>query len=198
MPEPAGQLDIQETEVIWEGWSSLVRYTYAFTALDGERKSAVVEVSDHGDGVAILPFDPVRRTVILIRQLRLPAVLNGHPEPLWEACAGLIEEGETPERTALRELAEETGLYAGALEPAGAVFTCPGSLTERLHLYFAEYGPADRRGDGGGQDVEGEDIEVHELPLRDAVRMLDEGEIADAKTAVLLRTLQLRRPDLLG
>lgn len=188
-------VSIERREVIWDDWSNLSRYTFSYTAPNGAQGVAVAEVSDHGDGVAMLPFDAERRTAILIRQVRLPAILNGEAAPLWEVCAGLIDPGEAPEETALRELKEESGLALQRLECLGAVFTCPGTLTERLHLYLGSYTPADRQAPGGGAEAD-EEIEVHELPLSEIARMLEAGEIKDAKTALLLRMLQLRRPEL--
>lgn len=157
---------------------------------------AVREVVSHGNATAVLPYDAGRRTALTVRLLR-PPVLDaaGLPE-LEEACAGVIEAGQDAEDTARREAREELGVELDRLEPVGVVWSSPGVSTERVHLFLAPYGPADRTGPGGGAQGEHEGITVCETALSEFARAGDEGQLADAKLLMLVQALRLRRPDL--
>lgn len=187
---------IRKTRVLSRHWSRLTLVNFDLQRRDGSWRQVSWEVNDHGDGAVVLPFNAARRTAILIRQFRLPAYLSGHKERLWEACAGILEEGEEPADCARREAREETGYAISDLEHVGAVFSSPGTLTERMHLYLAHYEPDGRTQDGGGVDHEGEDIEVAELALDEVARMAADGTIIDAKTLVVIERLRARRPEL--
>ena len=187
---------IRNTRILSQHWSRLSLVDFDLKRRDGGWQSISWEVNDHGDGIAVLPFDPARRTVLLVRQFRLPAYLNGHKERLWEACAGLIDPGETPADCARREALEETGYAITDLEPIGAVFSSPGTLTERMHLFLARYAPGGRAQDGVVVDHESEDIETVEVPLDRLARMADDGSILDAKTLVIVQALRRRKPEL--
>jgi nudix-type nucleoside diphosphatase (YffH/AdpP family) len=187
---------IRHTRMLSHHWSRLTLVDFDLERRDGSWRQVSSEVNDHGDGIAVLPFNAARRTAILIRQFRLPVYLNGHKERLWEACAGLIDEGEEPTDCARREALEETGYAITDLEHVGAVFSSPGTLTERMHLFLAQYAADGRRHDGGGLDHEGEDIEVTELVLDEVARMAADGTIVDAKTLVVIERLRARRPEL--
>ncbi|MAS05582.1 MAG: NUDIX hydrolase [Ahrensia sp.] len=153
------------------------------------------QLEDHGDATCVLPYDPERRVVTLVRQPRVGPLFSGADALLLEAPAG-VTDGEDPAAAARREAMEETGLRLGDLEPAGALWSMPGCATERMYLYLAAYGAADRVGDGGGVEHEGEEIEVVEMPAAEAAAMLSDGRIADMKTVVVLQALQLRHPQL--
>jgi nudix-type nucleoside diphosphatase (YffH/AdpP family) len=153
------------------------------------------EIEDHGSAAAVLPYDPVRRVALLVRQLRAPALWLGGVGDLAEAPAG-ITEGEEPAETIRREAMEEAGLRLGGLEFVGAPFGMPGISTERIHLYLAIYGAADRIGTGGGVAGENEHITVEEIPLADLWAQVEAGAIADLKTLALAMALKLRRPEL--
>lgn len=132
--------------------------------------------------------------MLLTRQFRFPAYVNDHPDGLLiETAAGLLD-GDNPEAAIRRETTEELGVEVGPLEYVFAPFMSPGSVTERLHCYAAPYTPADRTSAGGGLAEEGEDIEVLELPIGRALDMIETGEIADAKTILLLQWAALRGP----
>lgn len=181
---------IQGTETLYEGHYTLERVTLEQTRPDGTRQTIQREVFRPGDGAAVLPIDPGRGTVLLVRQLRAPAMVNGDGPELVEAIAGMVE-GNTPEETVRKEAEQEAGLRLHALRPLHRLYPSPGATAERIHLFLAEYGEADRTASGGGLEAEGENIEVLELPLADAVAMLRRGEIADMKTAVLLQAALL-------
>lgn len=174
-----------------DGWTRVLKLTVALP--DGGTMDR--EVEDHGAAVAVLPFDPERRTAILVGQFRAAALHSGGPPHLLEAVAGMLDEDD-PEACARREAHEEVGLRLGSLERVGVVWSSPGVSTERMHLFLAAYGPGDRIGEGGGLVEENEDIEVVEIPLQELWRKVDEGEIADLKTLALVQALRLRRPDL--
>jgi nudix-type nucleoside diphosphatase (YffH/AdpP family) len=187
---------IRHTRMLSHHWSRLTLVDFDLERRDGSWRQVSSEVNDHGDGIAVLPFNAARRTAILIRQFRLPVYLNGHKERLWEACAGLIDEGEEPADGARREALEETGYAIANLEHVGTVFSSPGTLTERMHLFLAHYAPDGRTHDGGGVDHEGEDIEVIELALDEVARMAVDGTIVDAKTLLIIERLRARWPEL--
>ena len=152
------------------------------------------ETYDLGNGATLLPYDVGRRTVLLSRQFRYPVYVNGHPDGLLlEAAAGLLDD-DAPEVAIRREAEEELGITLGEVQHVFDVFMSPGSVTERLHFFAAPYSPADRTSAGGGLEEEGEDTEVVELPFDEALDMIDDGRIADAKTIMLLQWAALRGP----
>jgi nudix-type nucleoside diphosphatase (YffH/AdpP family) len=181
---------IETVEILSDQWASLKKYTILYTWKDGRRERLIREVHDHGNGAGVLPYDPSRATVLLVRQFRLPAFLNGHPEPLIEACAGLLD-GDDPETCARREAEEELGYRLSNLKQVCAPFSSPGAVTERLTLFLAEYDSGHRIGPGGGHEAEGEDIEVLEMPFSEAWSLAEKGIIVDAKTVILLAFLRL-------
>jgi nudix-type nucleoside diphosphatase (YffH/AdpP family) len=181
---------IHSEDLLSQSWGRLSKISFDRTRLDGTVERQVREVYDRGNGAAVLPIDPDRGTVLLVRQFRLPAHLNRHDGNLIEACAGIVDDGD-PEATAVREAEEELGYRLAGLKRAFDVFMSPGSMTERITCFTARYSPADRISAGGGTEHEGEDIEVLELPLAKAVEMIAKGEILDAKTIMLLQHAEL-------
>ncbi len=153
---------------------------------DGSWQSQSREIFDRGHAAAVLPLDPARGTVLLVRQFRLPAFLTGHHAPLVEVIAGALD-GDAPEDCARREAMEEAGCELGDLRLAYHCFMSPGAVTERMHLFVAAYSAASRVSTGGGLADEGEDIEVLEMPLAEALALIAAGEIVDAKTILLLQ-----------
>lgn len=172
-------------------WGRLDRYEVTHARRDGTRQTVMREVYDHGSAAAVLMFAPATRSVILTRQFRLPPHLNGDPAWLIEAPAGLLD-GEAPALAARREAIEETGYEPQALQFLFDAYMSPGSLTEKCACFLARYTPGEQLAAGGGLAHEGEDIEVFELSLDAALEMIATGEIADAKTILMLQALQLR------
>lgn len=185
--------EIRQVETLAENWNALRKYTLEYRRRDGTRQTLTREIYFNGPGVAVLPFDPGRETVILIRQFRLPAQVNGDAPFLVEAPAGNIEGGDSPAETARKEAEQETGYRLRDLRPIFSLYTSPGTSAEKLHFFLAEYDPAERCGPGGGLREEGEEIAILELPLSRAWEMVRQGEIADAKTVLLLQHLLLLR-----
>jgi nudix-type nucleoside diphosphatase (YffH/AdpP family) len=184
-------IHIRSVEVLSDDWAILKKFTFDYRRRDGSLETQVRQTYDRGHGAVILPYDPRRGTVLLVRQFRLPAYVSGHPEPLIEACAGLLDQDD-PETCIRREAEEELGYRLKATEQVFHVFMSPGSVTERLMFFTARYSPEDRVGRGGGDAHEGEDIEVLELALDEALAMIDRGEIIDGKTIMLLQHVRLR------
>lgn len=195
----AANIRILHRKVVYSGFTRIEVVDIAQTRRDGTPMKLVREVESHGDGAAVLPFDPVRKSAILVRQFRVPVSLNAPDEAfVLEAIAGLIDKaGEDPALTARREALEEAGLALTAITSAGIAYSTPGLSTEKLHLFLAEADFArDRVHRGGGLIEEAEDIEVVELSLATLAAMADKGDIRDLKTLVLIQTLRLRHPDL--
>jgi nudix-type nucleoside diphosphatase (YffH/AdpP family) len=182
---------IVDQELLSDNWYVLKKITFEKTGRDGSPQRQAREVYDRGNGATILLYNDARRTVVLTRQFRLPAFMNGHSGYLIETAAGLLDDA-SPEQRIRLEAEEETGYRIGTVEPIFDAFMSPGSVTERLHFFMAPYEPADRVGAGGGLAEEGEDIEVLELGYDAAFAMIASGEIRDAKTIMLLQHLQLR------
>ncbi len=177
-------------EVLSRNWAVLKKATFEYRRGDGRWERQVREVYDRGDGAAILPFDPSRGTVLLVRQFRYPAYAVGHAEPLIEACAGLLDAND-PETAIRKEAEEELGYRMRDVRLVYRAFMSPGSVTERLSFFTAEYTPSDRISSGGGAEEEGEDIEVVEMTLDEAMAAVTDGRIVDAKTIMLLQQVRL-------
>lgn len=160
--------------------------TFDYRRSDGQWQTLVRESYDHGNGATILLYNLAQRSVVLTRQFRWPAFVNGHDGMLVEAPAGLLD-ALSPEDCIRAEAEQEAGYRVREPRQVLEAFMSPGSVTERLHLFVAEYEPGDRIGHGGGVHAEGEDIEVFELPFDEALAMLGRGEIKDGKTIMLLQ-----------
>ncbi|UXM96004.1 NUDIX domain-containing protein [Bartonella sp. HY329] len=173
-------------KILSAGWTRLSCFDFEFQRRSGEWNAQKREVYCRGPASAIVPYDPIRQTVLLTRQLRLPAFLNGDNPMLLEACAGIIDEGETPEIAIMREGEEELGYRFHQLTRIGRGFSSPGYSSEELYLFIATYDAGDRIGAGGGLYSEGEDIEVVEMALEKALIMVENEEIIDLKTILLL------------
>jgi nudix-type nucleoside diphosphatase (YffH/AdpP family) len=185
---------IHNVEVTSDGWHVLRRTTFDYLRRDGTWETQQRETYDRGNGATILLYDVERRTVLLTRQFRYPAYVNGHPDGmLIEAAAGLLDDDD-PETAIRREATEELGVEVGPIEDIFDIFMSPGSVTERVQFYAAPYRPADRTGAGGGIEDEGEDIDVLELDFHEALAMTRDGRIADGKTIMLLQWAALDGP----
>ena len=178
-----------ETTTLADKWGLVQRHEFDLRRRNGEWQRQIRETYDRGDGAAVLLCDIPNKAVVLIRQFRYPAFYRGEQPYLIEVCAGKLE-GDDAETCARKEAEEETGLRVGALTKAYDCFMSPGSVTERLTLYVGLIeGTA---GVGGGLAHEGEDIEVIRLPFEIALKMVETGEIADAKTILLLQYAELK------
>ena len=169
-----------------DDWSTLEKVTFELQGSDGEWHSQQREVYDRGNGATVLLHDPGRGTIVLTRQFRIPAYLNGHPDGmLIETPAGLLED-EDPASAMRRELEEETGYAVTTLTELFDIYMSPGSVSERVVFFYGTYSPGSKQSAGGGHHAEGEHVEVLEVPLADAAAMITTGEIRDGKTIMLI------------
>jgi nudix-type nucleoside diphosphatase (YffH/AdpP family) len=195
LPDPisarADHVRLLDTQLLSNNWYVLRTVTFELRRRDGNWQRQSREAYDRGNGAALLLFDPSRRTVVLTRQFRLPAFINGCADGyLIEACAGLLD-GNDPETCIRREAEEETGYRIRTPRKVFEAYMSPGSVTEKLHFFVAEYQAEDRINAGGGLAQEGEDIEVIEMPLEQALAGIRNGLIQDGKTVMLLQHVAL-------
>jgi len=192
------RIRIVDVTTLADDWFVLKKTTFDYRRRDGSWQRQSRETYDRGNGAVLLLFNAARGTVVLTRQFRFPAYVNGCADGmLVEACAGLLD-GEDAETCIRREAEEETGFRIRAPRKLFEAYMSPGSVTEKLHFFAAAYEASDRLGDGGGDAREGEDIDVIELPLAEALRMIDSGAIQDGKTIMLLQHAALRGLGRLG
>lgn len=181
------RVKIQRTEVLSDNWYVLRKVTFDYQRADGTWQTQAREAYDRGNGAAILLYNREAGTVVLTRQFRLPTYVNGNPDGmLIEVCAGLLDR-QSPEDCIRREAEEETGFRVDHVVKVGEAYMSPGSVTEILHFFVAEYSKDMRVTAGGGVDHEQEQIEVVEMPFARALALIEAGEIKDAKTILLLR-----------
>lgn len=180
------KIQITKTELLSDNWYLLNKVTYEFTPENGEPEIQRREVYDRGNGAAILLYNKAKQTVILTRQFRLPTFLNGNESGMMiEVCAGLLDE-KNPEDCIKRETEEETGYRIQDVKKVFEAYMSPGAVTEILYFFTAEYQPEMKVSEGGGLATEHEYIEVLELDFNQALKMVYNGEIKDAKTIMLL------------
>lgn len=185
-------IHIEKTEILSDNWYTLKKVTFNIQKKDGSTETQSREAYDRGNGAVILLYNKISNTVILTRQFRLPTYINGNSTGmLIEACAGLLD-NDNPEECIKRETEEETGYKISKVEKIFEAYMSPGSVTEILHFFVAEYSKEMKITNGGGLEDEGEDIEVLELAFNEALSMIDSGEIKDAKTIMLLQYIRLK------
>ena len=185
---------IIDVELLAAGWHVLRRTTLEYRDASGGWSRQQRETYDRGNGATVLLYDRDRRTVLLTRQFRFPVYVNGHPDGmLVETAAGLLDDDD-PETAIRREAAEETGVDVGELEHVFDVFMSPGSVTERIHFFAASYDSGSRHGELAGLADEGEEIEILELEIDEALAMIRDGRIQDAKAIMLLQWAVLDGP----
>lgn len=185
------RVKILSAEVLSDNWYTLRKITYEYLKNDGTWQIQSREAYDRGNGATILLYNKENKTVILTRQFRLPSFINGNETGmLIEACAGLLDK-DNAEDCIRRETEEETGYKVSQVRKIFEAYMSPGSVTEILYFFVAEYAADMKINEGGGIDHEQEDIEVMEIKLIKALNMIESGEIKDAKTIMLLQYAQL-------
>ena len=181
------KVKIKQTELLSNNWYLLNKVTFDFLRQDGVWITQKREVYDRGNGAAILLYNREQKTIILTRQFRLPAYLNGNKTGmLIEVCAGLLDQ-DHPEQCIIRETEEETGYRIKSVQKIMETYMSPGAITEILHLFVGEYDASMKVNEGGGLEHEHEEIEVIEMPFAEAYNKIATGEINDAKTIILLQ-----------
>jgi GDP-mannose pyrophosphatase NudK len=185
-------VSIEKTEILSDNWYTLKKVTFNIKKENGQTETQSREAYDRGNGAVILLYNTHTKNVILTRQFRLPTYINGNPDGmLIEACAGLLDD-DNPEDCIKRETEEETGYKISKVEKIFEAYMSPGSVTEILHFFIAEYSDDMKINEGGGLEEEGENIEVLQLQFDETLSMIDKGEIKDAKTIMLLQHLRLK------
>lgn len=185
-----GKVTLIGTETLSDDWGTLTRVTLDYRRDDGTVQRLSRENYDHGNAAAIVLFEPEKRSVLLVRQFRYPVLANGDAAFLLEACAGLLD-GDDPETCARREAIEETGHEPRDIVHVSDVYMSPGSVQEKVSLFVGHYGEDTYRHFGGGLVEEGEELEVVEMGLDDALAACRDGRIIDGKTVILLQHLRL-------
>jgi nudix-type nucleoside diphosphatase (YffH/AdpP family) len=180
----APKVEILGETVLSHGRFKLTLTQAKITEAEGDARVLAHEIYHYKGAAALLLYDPERGIVLLVRQFRLGAYLEGAAQPLTEVCAGMLDD-DTPEAAVIREAMEETGVAVAAVRRVFDAFPSPGATTERIACFVARYSQIDRVGPGGGVD-EDERIAIIEPRFEDALAMIDRGEICDAKTIALL------------
>ncbi|MDO6596890.1 NUDIX domain-containing protein [Oceanihabitans sp. 2_MG-2023] len=180
--------------VLSNEWATLNQIDYDYQFKDGSWKRISRESYDRGDGACILLYNIEKRTVILTKQFRMPAYANNKNEGMSiEVCAGAIDKQEAPEVCIIREVEEEVGYKIPKATKVLEAYTSPGAVTEKMYLFVAEYSDAMKINEGGGLAIENEEIEVLEIPFHEAIQMMNNQEIIDAKTIMLLQYAQIHQ-----
>jgi nudix-type nucleoside diphosphatase (YffH/AdpP family) len=182
----AERVRTHEVMVLADDWSVLKKTRLSFRRRNGDWQEQWRETYDRGNGATILLYNLDRRTVVLTRQFRYPVFVNGYDDLLIETPAGLLDQAE-PEARIRAETEEETGFRLGAVRLIFEAFMSPGSVTEKLYFFVAPYEASSRVSEGGGNAAEGEDIDVIECGIDDALRGIADGDIRDGKTILLLQ-----------
>ncbi len=189
----SNNINIIKTEILSNNWYTLKKVTYDYQQKNKDWQRQEREAYDRGNGAVILLYNAEMRTVILTRQFRLPTFINGNPSGMMiEACAGLLDK-DNPEDCIRRETEEETGYKIGAVKKVFEAYMSPGSVTEILYFFIAPYEASMKVNEGGGIAHEQENIEVLEMPVDEAMKMIKTGEIRDAKTIMLLQYILLNK-----
>jgi GDP-mannose pyrophosphatase NudK len=185
-------VSIEKTEILSDNWYTLKKVTFNIKKQNGQTETQSREAYDRGNGAVILLYNTQTKNVILTRQFRLPTYINGNSTGMMiEACAGLLDDNN-PEDCIRKETEEETGYKISKVEKIFEAYMSPGSVTEILHFFIAEYSDDMKINDGGGLEEEGENIEVLQIQFDETLSMIDKGEIKDAKTIILLQHLRLK------
>lgn len=193
---PLRLISIETVKTLFDGWNAFHRVTVKLADANGHESTVTHSVEAHGEGVAVLPYDPARRIALLVRQLRTPvAFAYADGVTLEVPCGGRGE--ASPIEAARRELLEEAGIAPLALDLIGAGYPMPGVSTELTHLYLASFSVSDRvQGLGGGVHADGEVMDVIEMPLVELEMAIRDGRMKDLKAIALFYALKDRRPDL--
>lgn len=177
---------VVEDKTLWRGWSHLHGLEFDYTDSNGKTSRFNREVLDRKPAVAVLLYDPHKKTTVMVRQFRAPAYVLGDAPFLLEVPAGIIDSGDAQD-TACREVLEETGYTITSPRFLFTAYMSPGAVAEKMEFFFAEISDAQKVASGGGLEDEHEDLELLELPMSQAFQMIETGEIMDAKTIMLLQ-----------
>lgn len=195
--DDSSRVIIKSELTLYKGWSTLKQFTIGYITQDQNQEIQVREIYDSGDGVAILLINKKTEKILLIRQFRLPVLLNGHPDGfIIECCAGLLDNAK-PEERALQEIEEETGYRLDTIHKIYEGFATPGAHMEKIHYYYGYYDEMLKTGLGGGLKIEQEDIEIIQVPFSEINSLIKTGKIIDNKTIILLQWALLNKNQIL-
>jgi GDP-mannose pyrophosphatase NudK len=181
------KVKITKEKILYKGWSVLKEYEIEYAFETGMRSNLMREIYNSGDGAAALLYNPDKKCVLLVRQFRLAAFVNGHPDGfLLESCAGMLDDKD-PAEAVKKEIEEETGYRVSEVHKIGEVYATPGAHMEKIHLYTARYNDFMKATDGGGNVDEAEEIILIEYSYDQVRDMVSNGQIEDAKTLILLQ-----------
>lgn len=187
------KIKIIKNEVLSDNWYTLRKITYNYQKNNGPVETQIREAYDRGNGATILLYNKTNKTIVLTRQFRMPTYLNGNASGMMiEACAGLLDTDDA-EACIRREIEEETGYVIKEVRKIFEVYMSPGSVTEIVHFFIGAYTNEMKINDGGGLAEEQENIEVLEIPFEEAMKMMANGEIKDAKTILLLQHAKINK-----
>jgi nudix-type nucleoside diphosphatase (YffH/AdpP family) len=184
---------LEENEIFRKFMFRLIEAKLRFERYNGELSDTITRINfERGDAVAVIMHNPADDTIVLIEQFRYPAY---HKAGGWviELPAGVVEAGESPDETMKREIEEETGYRAAVIHHLQTFFVSPGGTSERIFLYYGRINPQDKVGAGGGLEAENEDIKVMHPTIDEALQLMNDKKITDAKTLIGLQWLQLNR-----
>jgi GDP-mannose pyrophosphatase NudK len=182
-----------KTELLSKKYYTLNKLTFDYLLSSGNWVTQIRECYDRGDGAGILLYNKEKQTVILTRQFRMPTYMNDNTNGmLIEICAGMLDK-DNPEACVIRETEEEVGYRLKNVKKVFEAYSSPGVMTEKMHFFIGEYTDDMKVNDGGGLQSEHEDIEVLEIPFKEAVEMLNTGIIEDTRTIVLLQYAQIHK-----
>ncbi|MBT8211492.1 MAG: NUDIX domain-containing protein [Eudoraea sp.] len=174
-------------EVLSKAWYSLYRYTFDYQKEDAQWETQQRETYDRGNGAAIFLYNSRTGKVILTRQFRMPTYVNNNRDGMMvEVCAGLLD-GDEPEACIIKEVEEETGYSIPSVQQVFEAYMSPGAVTEKLYFFIGEYSESMKISQGGGAELESENIEVLEMDFESAYDMISSGEIQDAKSILLFQ-----------
>lgn len=181
------------SKLLSDNYYILKKLTFDYQMKSGKWVNQMREVYNRGDGAGILLYNKQKQTVILTKQFRMPTYLNDNGDGfLIEICAGMLDK-DNPEACIIRETEEEVGYRIKEVKKVYEAYTSPGVMTEKMYFFIGEYTDAMKVSDGGGLESEHEDIEVLELPFKQAIEMLTKGDINDMRTIVLLQYAQIHK-----
>ena len=196
MPNPPDETaELVRHEVAFQGYFKVGRYFFRHSLHRGGQSGVISrEVFERGQAGAVLPYDPARDEVLLIRQFRAGSYVAGHHPFTWEAVAGIIEANETAEVMVRRESVEEAGLQLGEVLPIASVMLTPGACSESCQIFLGRI-DSTRTGGVFGLPSEGEDILVKVLHFTEAYAMLERNEVDNAVGVIALQWLALHRDE---
>ena len=181
------------SKLLSDNFYILKKITFDYKLNSGQWVTQSREVYNRGDGAGILLYNKEKQTIILTKQFRMPTYMNGNGDGLMvEICAGMLDEDD-PISCIIRETEEETGFKISQVKKVYEAYTSPGVMTEKMYFFIGEYTDDMKVTEGGGLESEHEDIEVLEIPFNEAIQMLNNGAIIDARTIILLQYAQINR-----